>query len=229
MNKDRRLEMQRLALSLVIAILSAPIASAYTLITDPELFYSRYASPKIVIEFTELKDGTAIENLSVGYKAQTFWVSDSNHNCLISDDKKDDKGRPASLAVRSQAFSDDWSFRGADPATPGLFCEVVSWFGQGITSGQYHMAVSAAAGRSEPFAMYTNTGFIGVIPSSSKETNFIFDTFNTVFSFETGYSQATLEPKPSLTPHREKDYFAALRHKCSPDYFWKLDDTGFRK
>jgi len=211
--------MQRFFLTVAIGVLLAPTASAYTVITDPEVFYSRYASPKIVIDFTELKDGTAIENLSIGYKPQTSWVSDPNHNCLMSADEKDGNSSPASLAVRSQAFSDDWSFRGADPKTPGLFCEIITWFVQGITSGQYHLAVSAAAGRSEPFAMYTNTGFIGVIPSSARETNFIFDTFNTVFSFETGYSQANPEPKPSSTPHRGRDYFAALSHKFLQDYF----------
>jgi hypothetical protein len=215
--------MRRLALALLIGILSAPTASAYRVIRDPEVFYSRYANPKVVIDFTELKDGTAIENLSIGYKPQTAWVSDPSYNCLISADKKDDNNSSASLAVSSQAFSDDWSFRGADPTTPGLFCEVITWFVQGITSGKYHLAVSAAAGRSEPFAMYTSTGFIGVIPGTPKEADFIFDTFNTVFSFETGYSEVKPEPKPILTPHKERDYFAAnycplrgMKEKLSP-------------
>jgi hypothetical protein len=212
--------MQRLALALVIGILSAPNASAYRVITDPEVFYSRYASPKIVIDFTELKDGTAIENQSVGCKPQSSWVSDSNYNCLMPADQKHGAERSASLTVRPQAFSDDWSFRGDDPTTPGLFCEAITWFVQGITSGRYHLAVSAAAGRSEPFAMYTNTGFIGVIPASPNETDFIFDTFNTVFSFETGYSEVKAEPKPILTPHKDRDYFAALSHKFFQDYFW---------
>ena len=206
--------MQRLALALLIAILSAPAASAYTVITDPEVFYSRYANPKTVIEFTELKDGTAIDNVPAGCKPQTSWLSDPNDNCLKPADERNGGNSPASLTVRSQAFSDDWSFRGADPTTPGLFCEVITWFVQGITFGQYHMAVSAAAGRSEPFGMYTNTGFIGVIPGSANETDFIFYTFNTVFSFETRYSKVKPEPKPILTPHKERDYFAA--NYCFP-------------
>ena len=202
--------MKSLALALMIGMLLAPSVSAYTLITDPDLFYSRYGSPKIVIEFTELKDGTVIENISAVHKPHTLLVSDSDHHCLVPVDQKDGNDSPPSLAVSSQAFSDDWSFRGADPKTPGLFCEVITWFEHGITSGQYHMAVSAAAGRSQPFAVYTGSGFIGVIPSSPRETSFIFDTFNTVFSFETGYSQANPRPKPSSTPHISRDDYAAL-------------------
>jgi len=205
--------MKRLALALLIGILSAPAASSYTLITDPKTFYSIYENLKIVIEFTELKDGTAIENLAAGYKPKTFLVSDSNDNCLMTADEIDGDDSAPSLAVSSQAFLDDGSFHGADPTTPALFCELITWFVQGITCGRYHMAVSVASGRSQPFAMYTDTGFIGVIPSSPKETNFIFDTFNKVFSFETGYSQVFFEPKTIVPPDKETSIFARLNQK----------------
>ena len=72
------------------------------------------------------------------------------------------------------------------------------------------MAVSVAAGCSEPFAMYTSAGFVGIIPSSPKETDFIFYTFNTVFSFETGYSQSVPEPETILAPDQERTVFARL-------------------
>jgi hypothetical protein len=204
--------MRSLALALLIFIQSAPVASSYTLITDPELFYSQYQNPRTVIEFTELKDGTAIENLLVGYKPQTILVSNSTDTCLMPADEKADDDSPISLTVSSQAFSDDWSFHGADPETPGLFCELITWFVQGITCGQYHMAVSVAGGRSEPFAMYTTSGFIGVIPNSAQETVFVFDNINTVYSFETGYSNIA-EQQKILTPEKEATLFARLHQK----------------
>jgi hypothetical protein len=204
--------MRRLALALVIFILSASTASSYTLITNPELFYSKYQSPRTVIDFTELKDGTAIENLLIGYTPPTFLVSNSTDTCLMPADEKAEDDSPATLAVSSQAFSDDWSFHGADPARPGLFCELIRWFVQGITCGQYHMAVSVAGGRAEPFAMYTTSGFIGVIPTSPKETLFIFDNINTVFGFETGYSNIAEQHK-ILTPEKEATVSACLNQK----------------
>jgi hypothetical protein len=222
--------MRSLALALLIFILSASTASSYTLITDPELFYSKYQSPRTVIEFTELKDGTAIENLIAGYKPPTFLVSNSTDSCLMPPEEKADDDSPASLAVSSQAFSDDWSFHGADPATPGLFCELITWFVQGITCGQYHMAVSVAGGRAEPFAMYTTSGFIGVIPSSPKETLFIFDNFNTVYSFETGYSNIA-EQQKILTPEKEATVFARLNQeqsgRCTHAVANELDALNF--
>ena len=149
--KEGPFYMKSLALALLIFILSAPTASSYTLITDPELFYSQYQSPRTVIEFTELKDGTAIENLLAGYKPQTFLVSNSTGTCLMPPDKKPDDDSPASLAVSSQAFSDDWSFHGADPGTPGLFCELITWFVQGITCGQYQKALYGHLLRKQPY------------------------------------------------------------------------------
>jgi hypothetical protein len=209
--------MRSLALALLILmilVLSTSTASSYTLITDPDSFYSKYQNPRTLIEFTELKDGTAIENLLAGYKPQTFLVSNSTDTCLMPTEEKADDDSPATLAVSSQAFSDEWSFHGADPRTPGLFCELITWFVQGITCGQYHMAVSVAGGRAQPFAMYTTSGFIGVVPSSPKETIFIFDNINTVYSFETGYSN-NVEEQKIMTPEKETTVFARLNQDRS--------------
>ncbi len=205
--------MKKLPLALVTVFLLASTASSYTVITDPNVFYSRYASPKQIIEFMQLKDGTSIENISNGSVPKTSLISDSNDNCIIPAGEKDGDDSPVSLTVNSDAFSDHWYFRGAHPATPGLFCEVIIWFDQGITSGKYNMVVSVAAGHSEPFAIYTSKGFIGVVPGSSKETNFIFDGFNKVFSFETGYSE--LVPKQELTwpPHKDRIILVGGRQK----------------
>ena len=51
------------------------------------------------------------------------------------------------------------------------------------------MAVSTNAERSQPFAMYTNKGFMGIIPDTPQETLFIFENLHFIFSFETEFAK----------------------------------------
>jgi hypothetical protein len=49
--------------------------------------------------------------------------------------------------------------------------------------------VSTTAGQSKPFAIYTNKGFMGIIPDTPQETLFIFENLHFIFSFETEFSK----------------------------------------
>lgn len=204
--------MKKLALVLLISLLLAPDALSFTIIKDIDEFYSMFGSPQKIIDFLKLKDGTSIEKILAGFEPETSFISGSD-SCMILSGEKSGDSSLLPLAVSSQAFSDDWCFRGAHPTIAGLYCEVIIWFDQGITTGNYKMAVSVTAGDSEPFVMYTNKGFIGIIPTSPKETDFIFDNFTKVFGFETRFSKDIFTPEPIKSLDQNSGFLAGHRSK----------------
>jgi len=171
---------------LLISLLLAPGVFAYSIITEPDVFYSFFSSPLTTIEFRELKDGTSYENIRYRIKPDTFNVAEPQCSIVGRGDLHF-SGSDNRIPVRSDAFSDDWSFSAIDIKKPEISCEAVIWFNQGISAGISKMSVAAANGKSEPFALYTNKGFIGVVPDNPQETVFIFDNFSAVFSFETNF------------------------------------------
>jgi hypothetical protein len=154
---------------------------SYTVITDPNVFYVFFEKPAKVIDFTELKDGTSYNNISGRFEPDTFKVSEPDCKDTRAGDLK-------ALTVGPGAFSNAWFFQGADPVQVHSFCDTILWFDQGISTGDYSMAVSTNAERSQPFAMYTNKGFMGIIPDTPQETLFIFEDLHFIFSFETEFS-----------------------------------------
>jgi len=193
--------MKKLALALLMGFLMIPSAFSFTIIKDPKVFYSFFENPKKIFSFIQLKDGTSYDSIPNRFKSNSFNASETD--CLISDTGDDNSldGFKA-LAVRPNAFSNAWSFMGADPKKPDSFCEAVIWFDQGISTGIYKMTVVATAGESQPFVMYTNKGFIGILPDSPQETLFIFDNPYFVFSFETEFS------KPAAVSESDDKFWA---------------------
>jgi hypothetical protein len=76
----------------------------------------------------------------------------------------------------------------SDPKKPGSFCKTVVWFDQGISAGDYKMTVVATPGQSQPFAIFTNKGFIGIMPDSPQETLFVLGDISYITFFETEFS-----------------------------------------
>lgn len=182
----RGLNLRKLVSALLLCLLMAQNAFSYSIITDSNLFYSFFAKPQKVIDFTKLKDGTSISQIS--NRRGLNIVLKAPPDCLATD--RGDKS-PRSKAVLSNAFSDDWSFTAADSDRSDEFCRAILWFDQGISSGHKMIAVLAASGKSKPFVLYTNKGFLGIVPDNSKETVFVFSRFSVVFSFETDFLQAS--------------------------------------
>ncbi len=174
--------MKKVTLILLINFVLASNVFSYTVITDPNVFYAFFEKPAKVIDFAELKDGTSYNNISGKFEPDSFKVSEPG--CI-----NDRAGDFKALTVGPSAFSNTWSFQGADPVQTHSFCDSILWFDQGISTGDNSMAVSANAGPSQPFAMYTNRGFMGIIPDSSQETLFIFENLHFIFSFETEFSK----------------------------------------
>ena len=155
---------------------------SYTVITDPNVFYAFFEKPAKVIDFTELKDGTAYHSIPGRFESDNSKISETD--CI-----KNRTGDFVALTVEPSAFSNAWSFQGADPVQTHSFCDAILWFDQGISTGDCNMAVSTNAGHSQPFAIYTNKGFMGIIPDTPQETLFIFENLHFIFSFETGFSK----------------------------------------
>jgi len=182
--------LKKMYLALVICFIMVPRAFSYTIIADPDVFYSFFEKPQHIIEFTKLKDGTPYDSIPNRFKPNRYYVSEPD--CLIIGTGDDnDAGGFEALAVRPGSFSNAWSFMGADPNKKGTYCEAVIWFDHGISTGNYKMTVSTTAGKSQPFVMYTNKGFIGILPDTPHETTFIFDNFYLIFSFETEFKKVT--------------------------------------
>ena len=173
--------MKKVTLTILINLALVSNAFSYTAITDPNLFYSFFEKPAKIIDFTELKDGTSYNNISKTFEPHIPKASEPD--CI-----NNRAGNFNALTVRSSAFSNTWFFQGAEPVQGHAFCDTVLWFDQGISTGDYHLAVSTKAGRSKPFAMYTNKGFMGIIPDTPQESLFIFEDLHLIFSFETEFS-----------------------------------------
>jgi len=173
---------KKVTLVLLINFVLASNVFSYSVITDPNVFYAFFEKPAKVIDFTELKDGTSYNNIPGRLEPDTFEVPEPD---CINNQATDIKA----LTVWSNAFSKAWSFRGSDPVQADAFHDEILWFDQGITTGDCSMAVSTNAERSQPFAMYTNKGFMGIIPDTPQETLFIFENLHFIFSFETEFAK----------------------------------------
>ena len=178
--------MKKLVLILLISFMLVPRGFSYSIITDPDVFYAFFEKPMTTIEFSKLKDGTSYENIRhrikpdppAGSQPQCTTIDNGDIHFTGSNDR---------ISVRSDAFSDDWSFSAMDLKRPEVSCESVIWFNQGISAGDSVIAVASSTGQSQPFVLYTNKGFMGVVPDNPRETVFIFDNFSAVFSFETEF------------------------------------------
>lgn len=163
--------------------LLASNAFSFTIITDPDVFYAFFEKPTKTIDFSELKDGTPYHRIHEQLKSND---SLPNEQDCLNTHQGDFKG----LTVLPGAFSKHWSFKGADLKKAYTFCDTVLWFDQGISTGEYHMTVSISAGESQPFAIYTNKGFMGILPDTPRENLFIFENIHLIYSFETDFSKA---------------------------------------
>ena len=183
-----------------IILFLAPNAFSFTMITDPQVFYAFFEKPTKTINFTELKDGTSYGTLQRQLASKIS--PDSESDCL----NPSGAGLEA-VPVLPGAFSDHWFFKGGDPANPSFSCDLILWFDQGISTGEHHLTVLAGNGCSQPFAMYTNKGFLGIVPDTPRETLFIFEDLHLIFSFETEFHKAS-------PVSESRDSFLA---KVSPD------------
>ena len=195
--------MKRLVLIVSISLVFVPKAFSYSIISDPNLFYSFFEKPLSTIEFTKLKNGTSYENIQSGNKPDALIVPDTEC-ALFSRSNVYFTGVENKTSVRSDAFSDEWSFSATDPKRPEVTCEAVLWFNEGISAGASQITVATTTGKSEPFVLYTNKGFMGVVPDNPRETKFVFDNFSAVFSFETKFlrSSTTLNSTRSVIAHQ---------------------------
>ena len=182
--------MKQLAFILIASFMTVSRVFSYSIINDPELFYSFFEKPMTTIEFSKLKDGTAYENIRFRIVPDAF-AGPQPQCTIVGNGDLHFTETHHSIAVRSDAFSDDWSFSAMDLQRPDISCDAVIWFNQGISAGDSVIAVSSSTGKSEPFVLYTNKGFMGVVPDNPRETVFIFDNFSAVFSFETNFLRPT--------------------------------------
>ena len=174
--------MKKVTLIILVNFALASNVFSYTVITDPSVFYAFFENPAKVIDFTELKDGTSYNNIPGRFEPDTFKASEPD---CINNHAEDSKA----LTVWPSAFSNTWSFLGADPVQAHSFGDAILWFDQGISTGDCNVAVSTNTERSQPFAIYTNKGFMGIIPDTPQETLFIFENLHFIFSFETEFSK----------------------------------------
>lgn len=195
--------MKKLIIILAISFLIIPKAFSYSIIRDSDLFYSFFDKPLTTIDFTALKDGTPYEKIQYRIKSEALVVSEPQ--CTIFGKSEIQlSGAGNSISVNSDAFSNEWLFSARDLITPEVSCETVLWFNQGISAGDSKITITSSTGKSEPFVLYTNKGFIGVVPDNPQETEFIFDNFSAVFSFESNFL------KPSTTLNSNRSLIAQL-------------------
>ena len=195
--------MKKIVLILLISFMTAPGVFSYSIITDPDVFYSFFEKPMTTIEFSRLKDGTSYENIRYRIEPDSFAASEPQCSIIGKGDIPF-AGNDNSISVRSDAFSDEWSFSARDLDRPDVSCEAVVWFNQGISAGDSKITITSSTGKSEPFVLYTNKGFIGVVPDNPQETEFIFDNFSAVFGFESDFL------KPSTTFNSNRSLMAQL-------------------
>jgi hypothetical protein len=169
--------------AILILFINVALASnvfSYTVIADPGVFYAFFEKPAKVFNFDELKDGTSYHNIQGRFESDPIETAETDCINRRPEDLK-------TLTVGAGAFSNAWSFLASDPLQTHSFCDAILWFDQGISTGDFSLAVSTNTGPSQPFAMYTNKGFMGIIPDTPQETLFIFENLHFIFSFETEF------------------------------------------
>jgi hypothetical protein len=207
--------LKKLVLVLLINFLLIPRVFSYSIITDSAVFYSFFEKPMTTIEFNELKDGTSYENIRyrikpdprAGYQPRCSFIGNGDIHFTGSNNN---------ISVRSDAFSDDWSFSAMDLKQPQVSCEAVLWFNQGISAGDAKITVATSTGKSGPFVLYTNKGFMGVVPDNPQETVFIFDNFSTVFGFETKFSRPSTILNTTASLIAQLDENPILQNSITP-------------
>ena len=80
------------------------------------------------------------------------------------------------------------------------------WFAHGITTGSNEMIITSTAHQSQPFVIYTEKGFMGIVPADPQETIFIFQDLHIVSGFETGFSNVHADPEPPETQPFLKEF-----------------------
>jgi len=190
---------KKLTIILALSFLIIPEAFSYSIIREPDLFYSFFEKPMTTIDFRTLKDGTPYEKIQYRIKSEALVVTEPQCNIFGNNDIHL-AGGGNGISVRSDAFSNKWLFSAGNLTNPEVSCEAVLWFNQRISAGDSKIIVTSSSGKSEPFVLYTNKGFIGVVPDNTQETEFIFDNFSAVFSFESKFLRAstTLNSNRSL-------------------------------
>lgn len=203
--------MKKLGFIFLISFMMVPKVFSFSIIQDPDVFYSFFEKPLTTVEFTKLKNGTSYEKIRYRNKPDAFIVPQPQCSIIGNGDIYA-AGSHNSITVRSDAFSDDWTFSARDLKKPEVSCEAVIWFNQGISAGDSKIAVASSTGKSEPFVLYTNKGFMGVVPDNPRETVFIFDNFTAVFSFETQFLRpsTTINTTTSLMAQLDRPWVKAV-------------------
>ena len=183
-----RITIRVLVLTASIGLMLAQNAFSYSVIRDPNLFYAFFIKPKLIIEFTKLKDGTGFSDNPNEMKSNILFAANQDCPAMSSGDSRL-AGNETKLVIRPYAFSNAWYFMGVDSEQSESFCNSILWIDEGISTGSQKMAVVATSGQSQPFVLHTNKGFVGILPDNPQETIFIFDDFSRVFSFETEFSR----------------------------------------
>ena len=191
--------MKKAAIVMILSLLAVQSAFAFAIIADPNVFYSFFEKPETTIEFTKLRDGTTLNSIPVGFQPTTAYAAQPVCAFIGTEENTNANGLKP-LAVQPNAFSKAWSFMVADPNKPDSYCDAILWSGHSLAIANNNITVVAASGQSQPFALYTNKGFIGIIPDGPQETIFMIDNCKHVFSFETKFSRtaSVLETKGSF-------------------------------
>ena len=199
--------MKKVVLVMILSLLPVPGTYAFTIITDPNVFYSFFEKPKTTIEFSQLRDGTTFSNIPDGLEPITSYAVKPACAFMRAENKTHANGSK-SLAVRPNAFSSAWFFKVKNPENPDSYCDAVLWSDQGLSIANNSFTVVAASGQSQPFVLYTNKGFIGILPDDPQETIFILDRCTQVFIFETEFSRtaSVLESGGSLMAYNQDDH-----------------------
>ena len=114
--------MKKLILLPIALFLMVSNALAYTIIQDPNVFYSMYENPATTIDFTMLKDGTTYSDPPADLTPDTSYISYPNRLIIYTGDR--DGSTFTYMMVRSNTFSDNWEFKNYDV----IFQERVIWY-----------------------------------------------------------------------------------------------------
>ncbi len=158
-------------LSLLLILLIAPNCFAYTIINDPDVFYTMYENPDTTIDFTKLKNGISFDAVPDTWSELILATGSYNY------------------VVREYSFSDDWWFRHVYSQT--VINTSVSWKNGSISN--YNMGIYAF--NPQPFTLTTSNGFIGIIPDDMQDSHYVLGDID-IYNLEAGFTTITSTPVP---------------------------------
>jgi hypothetical protein len=164
----------------IVMLFAVAHANAYVVVNDRNSFASQFDNPSGLIDFSALKDGTVFQQ-DPGLMSSPLIATTSGHYASIG----------------AEGWSNDIQI-GSSDRNAGYW-GATNWFGSYITpaGNGYYNSIYIDTGRQfQSISVETSIGFLGFIPDSSSDAQYLLPINVSVMSLRYGYAAVSAVPEP---------------------------------